>query len=164
MSCHLLCQALTQWGNVVKNYNFILNPTAHQMSPFLLPKLNIFCGLEIWLHQITPLPNWTLLWKTLTMDRDKDPLPPRMWDLTRQGPVWPWPPSSLYMRPHGRGPSFVPLVSLETCSNLFTSGHPPPVLTSGVYWSMYDWRTRVVHILVECFLFDNSSDQFKWRR
>ena len=46
---------------------------------------------------------------------------------------------------------------LETCSDLFTSG-PPLVLTSSGYWSMYGLRKQAVRILLECFLVNHALD------
>ena len=59
------------------------------------------------------------------------------------------------MGPHSTGTS--PAVTsgghhwrpVQTCS---LQNLPPPVLTSGDYWSMYVWRKWAVSILVECFL------------
>ena len=51
---------------------------------------------------------------------------------------------------------------LEICSNLFSWGHPPPVLTSGGHWrSIYGECKRVVRILLEYFLvFFSVSEHF----
>ena len=43
-------------------------------------------------------------------------------------------------------------LSLETCSNSFTSGTAPNGATSGGYWSMYVWHKKTVSIPLECFL------------
>ena len=143
MTCPAICCAKHWLSGEMLSKITILSPTQllTRCLPSSSPNLTFFVDLRFDYIKSPPLPNWTLLWKTLTMDRDKDPLPPRMWDLTRQGPVWSWPPSSLYMRPHGRVPPFVPLVSLETCSNLFTSGHPP---TSADIWCLLK-HVRLAH-------------------
>ena len=78
-----------------------------------------------------PMMHWTSLYTTL------QPCPPDMGPHCKETPptasdIW-WP-------------------SLKTCSKLFTSGHPPLVLTSGGYWSMYGQHKWMVHILLECFL------------
>ena len=68
----------------------------------------------------------------------------RTWDRTGQGPsandIW-WP-------------------SLETCSNLFSSAalFPPPVLTSGGYWSTSCWHKWALRILLECFFVTGRNE------
>ena len=71
------------------------------------------------------------------------PLPPDM------GPQLPLSPAS----------SGICWSKLEICLNFITC--PPPVLTSGGYWSTYGWHKRAVCILLGCFLVTHCTHCFE---
>ena len=98
-----------------------------------------------------------------SMHTDENDQPcPRTWNLTVLGLPTLAPPPPRYMGLHCRGTppprhgtplnSDILWPSLESCSNLFTSGPLPLLLTSAGYLSMYGQHKQVVRILWEYFL------------